>query len=49
MPRFLKILGYGGSRSPEQIITEAGFDMASRDFWQGGLEVLQGMLDELES
>jgi oligoendopeptidase F len=49
VPRFLKILAYGGSQSPEHIIAEAGFDMASPDFWQGGFDVLQGMLDELEA
>ena len=47
VPRFLRILTYGGSQSPEHIISEAGFDMASPDFWQGGFDVLQGFLDEL--
>jgi len=47
VPRFLRILAYGGSQSPEHIISEAGFDMASPDFWQGGFDVLQGFLDEL--
>jgi oligoendopeptidase F len=49
VPRFLKILAYGGSASPEHIITEAGFDVASPDFWQGGFDVLRGMLDEMEA
>ncbi|MCK4316222.1 MAG: oligoendopeptidase F, partial [Anaerolineae bacterium] len=49
VPRFLRILAYGGSQSPEHIISEAGFDMASPDFWQGGFDVLQGFLDELEA
>jgi oligoendopeptidase F len=48
VPRFLRVLAHGGSRSPERIIGEAGFDMAAPDFWQGGFEVLRGMLDELE-
>jgi len=48
VPRFLRILAYGGSRSPEAIISEAGFDMASPGFWQGGFDVLEGLLDELE-
>jgi len=46
--RYLRILSHGGSQSPESIISEAGFDMASPDFWQGGFEVLRGMLEELE-
>ena len=49
VPRFLRMLAYGGSRSPARIISEAGFDMTVRDFWQGGFEVLEGMVDELEA
>ena len=48
VPRYLKILSHGGSQSPASIIGEASFDMASPEFWQGGFEVLEGMLDELE-
>jgi len=49
VPRYHKVLSYGGSQSPEHIIGEAGFDMASPSFWQGGFDVLQGLLDELEA
>jgi oligoendopeptidase F len=49
VPRYLKILSYGGSASPAHIIGEAGFDMASPGFWQGGFDVLSGMMDELEA
>ena len=49
VPRYLKVLSYGGSASPAHIIGEAGFDMASPDFWQGGFDVLQGLMDELEA
>ena len=48
VPRYEKILAYGGSASPAHIVGEAGFDMASPDFWQGGFDVLQGLMDELE-
>jgi len=48
VPRYLQILAHGGSRSPEQIISQAGFDMSSSDFWQGGFDVLGRMLEELE-
>ena len=47
--RFLRILAHGGSQSPESIIGEAGFDISAPEFWQGGFDVLQIMLDELES
>ena len=47
VPKFLKILSYGGSKSPQEILAEAGIEMASSAFWQGGFDVLQGMIDEL--
>ncbi|OQA21949.1 MAG: Oligoendopeptidase F, plasmid [Chloroflexi bacterium ADurb.Bin360] len=47
-PQYLRILAYGGSASPHHILGEAGFDMTSEDFWQGGFDVLAEMLDELE-
>jgi len=47
-PQYLRILAYGGSASPHHILSEAGFDMTSKDFWQGGFDVLAEMLDELE-
>jgi len=49
VPRYLKILAHGGSHSPDHIISQAGFDMASPDFWQGGFDVLRGFLEELEA
>jgi oligoendopeptidase F len=47
IPRYLKILSYGGSASPEHILTEAGVDMTAADFWQGGFDVIQGMVERL--
>ena len=49
IPRYLKILAYGGSESPTKILDEAGIDMASPEFWQGGFDVIAGMIDELET
>ena len=48
-PKYLKILAYGGSESPTRILAEAGIDVASPAFWQGGFDVIQGMIDELEA
>jgi len=48
-PGYLKILSYGGSASPQHILTEAGIDMTSKEFWQGGFDVIKEWLDELES
>ena len=47
-PRYLKILSAGGSEAPEKILADAGIDIRSADFWQGGFDVLSRMVDELE-
>jgi len=49
VPRYQKILSYGGAASPEHIVAEAGFDVASPEFWQGGFDVLSDLVDELNS
>jgi oligoendopeptidase F len=46
-PRYMKILSYGGSKSPEKILLEAGFDIKSRDFWQTGFDELNRSVSEL--
>jgi oligoendopeptidase F len=48
MPRYLKILSHGGSESPIKILTEAGLDVTSPTFWQGGFDVIKNMINELE-
>jgi len=47
IPRYLRVLAYGGSASPAHILTEAGVDMSSADFWQGGFDVIHGMVSQL--
>ena len=47
-PKYLKILSAGGSEAPAKILEEAGIDIRSAAFWQGGFDVLSGMVDELE-
>ena len=47
-PKYLKILSSGGSEAPEKILAEAGIDIRSAKFWQGGFDVLNRMVDELE-
>ncbi len=48
LPRYLRILGYGGSEAPLKILSEAGIDVTSPAFWQGGFDTLENMLAELE-
>ena len=47
-PKYLKILSSGGSEAPEKILADAGIDIRSAQFWQGGFDVLNRMVDELE-
>ena len=47
-PKYLKILSAGGSEAPETILSDAGIDIRSAKFWQGGFDVLSRMVDELE-
>ncbi len=48
-PGYLKLLAYGGSAHPEQILREAGVDITDPAFWQGGFDVIGEMIDELET
>ena len=47
-PRYLKILSTGGSEAPVKILAEAGIDIYQDFFWQGGFDVLSGLVDQLE-
>jgi oligoendopeptidase F len=47
-PRYVKLLSAGGSEAPAKICAEAGIDIRSEAFWQGGFDVLSKLVDELE-
>ncbi len=47
-PRYVKILSAGGSEAPAKILSEAGIDIRSEKFWQGGFDVINGLIDQLE-
>jgi oligoendopeptidase F len=48
-PRYLKILAAGGSASPAEILGQAGIDIHQDAFWQGGFDVLENMIVQLEA
>lgn len=48
-PRYLKILAAGGSKAPEMILSEAGIDIRSAEFWQGGFDVIKALVAQLEA
>lgn len=47
-PRYMKILETGGSQSPEQILSAVGVDIRKPSFWQGGFDVIAGLIEQLE-
>jgi len=47
-PRYLKILSAGGSEAPARILSEAGIDIRSGAFWQGGFDVITALVEQLE-
>lgn len=48
-PKYLKILAAGGSEAPEKILAEAGINIRDPQFWQGGFDVLDKLINELEN
>jgi len=48
-PRYLKLLSAGGSESPVRILSEAGIDIRSAVFWQGGFDVITRAVEQLEA
>ena len=48
-PKLINILSAGGSKAPTEILAEAGIDIASASFWQGGFDVLADLIKQLEA
>lgn len=46
-PGYMKLLAYGGSARPQDILQEANINITDKAFWQGGFDVIRGMIDEL--
>jgi len=46
---YLRLLAHGGSARPAEILAETDIDMTDPAFWQGGFDVVDGMLNDLES
>ncbi len=47
-PKYLKILSAGGSEAPVKILADAGIDIHSAAFWQGGFDIISRLVDQLE-
>ncbi len=48
-PRYMQILSAGGSIAPVKLLSNAGFDVTSAEFWQGGYDVIDEMVTTLEN
>ena len=48
VPKYLKILSYGGSENPALILKEVGIDIESEAFWQKGFDLIKEMIEELK-
>jgi len=48
-PKYRKILAAGGSDAPARILADAGIDIRSAAFWQGGYDVIREQVEELET
>ena len=47
-PKYLKILSAGGSEAPEKILARCRHRHPLAKFWQGGFDVLEKLVGELE-
>lgn len=48
-PKYMRILSAGGSLAPIALLAESGMDVTKAEFWQGGFDVIDGMVRKLES
>jgi len=48
-PGYLRLLAHGGAARPADILAEADIDMTEAAFWQGGFDLVAGLVDELET
>ncbi|HEX3802250.1 MAG TPA: M3 family oligoendopeptidase [Solirubrobacteraceae bacterium] len=49
VPKYLEMLGAGGSRTPEQLGEIVGVDLADSGFWDAGLQLIDQQLMEAET
>jgi len=49
VPAYMSILAAGGSKKPEKLLSEYGFDIKSPKFWQEGFDYVKKQVDILSS
>ena len=48
MNDYVALLTAGGSKTPVELFAAMDLDLADPSFWQGGLDVVRGYMQELE-
>lgn len=46
--KYIGLLKVGGSMTPAEMLGRVGIDVRDRAFWQGGIDVLEGFVDQFE-
>ncbi len=46
--KYIDVLTRGGSETPHELMARLGVDIRSEEFWQGGFEVIDQMVEEFE-
>jgi oligoendopeptidase F len=49
VPKYIDMLAAGGSRSPEELAAIAGLDLTDPGFWNAGLDLVRGQLEQAEA
>ncbi len=49
VPAYINILAAGGSKKPEKLLSEYGFDITNRKFWQEGFDYVKEQVNTLAS
>ncbi len=47
--KYLALLAAGGSRRPAEIVRALDIDIADPSFWQGGMDLIRGMVEEAKA
>jgi oligoendopeptidase F len=47
-PKYIHILSTGGSQAPVELLADAGIDISQPAFWQGGFDVVDELVHQLE-
>ena len=49
VPSYISILAAGGSKKPEKLLAEHGFDISSQKFWQDGFDYIESQVKALSA